>query len=204
MDLDVGKWLRKNAPGMKTIVVMNKAESLDDYDGSLAAAVGESYTLGFGDPIALSAETGMGMAELHETLRPLLEEYVLQNVNGKKLMPQREFWCLVIIHLYLNLLVLFKVLFQRRSFFLINVLIIYLFISLCLPVSVHSVVTWNRIFIWLLQMLPLSVLRLVYFCMVKLNINLSILAKGISINNMSAGSGCCYDLCGLLKTAQYG
>lgn len=104
MDLDVGKWLRKNAPGMKTIVVMNKAESLDDYDGSLAAAVGESYTLGFGDPIALSAETGMGMAELHETLRPLLEEYVLQNVNGKKLMPQREFWCLVIVHLYLNLL----------------------------------------------------------------------------------------------------
>lgn len=79
MDLDVGKWLRKNAPGMKTIVVMNKAESLDDCDGSLAAAAGEAYTLGFGDPIALSAETGLGMAELHETLRPLLEEYVLQN-----------------------------------------------------------------------------------------------------------------------------
>ncbi|XP_075106667.1 uncharacterized protein LOC107774689 isoform X1 [Nicotiana tabacum] len=81
MDLDVGKWLRKNAPGMKTIVVMNKAESLDDYDGSLASAVGEAYTLGFGDPIALSAETGLGMVELHETLRPLLEEYVLQNIN---------------------------------------------------------------------------------------------------------------------------
>ncbi|XP_060199237.1 uncharacterized protein LOC132627701 [Lycium barbarum] len=79
MDLDVGKWLRKNAPGMKTIVVMNKAESLDDCDGTLAAAAGEAYNLGFGDPIALSAETGFGMAELHETLRPLLEEYVLQN-----------------------------------------------------------------------------------------------------------------------------
>ncbi|KAK4344481.1 hypothetical protein RND71_034657 [Anisodus tanguticus] len=79
MDLDVGKWLRKNAPGMKTIVVMNKAESLDDCDGTLAAAAGEAYNLGFGDPIALSAETGLGMAELHETLRPLLEEYVVQN-----------------------------------------------------------------------------------------------------------------------------
>ncbi|XP_049400151.1 uncharacterized protein LOC125864282 [Solanum stenotomum] len=79
MDLDVGKWLRKNAPGMKTIVVMNKAESLDDCDGTLASAAGEAYILGFGDPIALSAETGLGMAELHETLRPLLEEYVLQN-----------------------------------------------------------------------------------------------------------------------------
>ncbi|KAM3343230.1 GTPase Der [Capsicum galapagoense] len=79
MDLDVGKWLRKNAPGMKTIVVMNKAESLDDCDGSLGAAVGDAYNLGFGEPIALSAETGLGMAELHETLRPLLEEYVIQN-----------------------------------------------------------------------------------------------------------------------------
>ncbi|CAN4117824.1 unnamed protein product [Withania somnifera] len=79
MDLDVGKWLRKNAPGIETVVVMNKAESLNDCDGSLGAAVGEAYTLGFGDPIALSAETGLGMAELHETLRPLLEEYVIQN-----------------------------------------------------------------------------------------------------------------------------
>lgn len=79
MDLDVGKWLRKNAPGVKTIVVMNKAESLDDCDGSRGAVAGEAYRLGFGDPIALSAETGLGMAELHETLRPLLEEYVLQN-----------------------------------------------------------------------------------------------------------------------------
>lgn len=79
MDLDVGKWLRKNAPGVKTIVVMNKAESLDDSDGSLASAAGEAYRLGFGDPIALSAETGLGMSELHETLRPLLEEYVREN-----------------------------------------------------------------------------------------------------------------------------
>ncbi|KAK4363934.1 hypothetical protein RND71_015292 [Anisodus tanguticus] len=48
-------------------------------DGTLAAAAGGAYNLGFGDPIALSAETGLGMAELHETLRPLLEEYVVQN-----------------------------------------------------------------------------------------------------------------------------
>lgn len=82
MDLDVGKWLRKHAPGMKTFVVMNKAELLDDISGSLAAAAGEAYTLGFGDPIALSAETGFGMAELYEALRPSLEDYVLQVMNG--------------------------------------------------------------------------------------------------------------------------
>ncbi|XP_022895619.1 uncharacterized protein LOC111409803 isoform X1 [Olea europaea var. sylvestris] len=77
MDLDVGKWLRKHASGIKTLVVMNKAELLDDISGSLAAAAGEAYTLGFGDPIALSAETGLGMTELYEALRPLLEDYVL-------------------------------------------------------------------------------------------------------------------------------
>lgn len=73
MDLDVGKWLRKHAPGIKIIMVMNKAESLDDGFGSVAAAAGEVRTLGFGDPIALSAETGLGMNDLYEVLRPLLE-----------------------------------------------------------------------------------------------------------------------------------
>lgn len=83
MDLDVGKWLRKHAPGIKTIVVLNKAESLDDGMGSLAAAVGEAHTLGFGNPIALSAETGLGMNELFETLRPLLEDYISQSFTGE-------------------------------------------------------------------------------------------------------------------------
>lgn len=83
MDLDVGKWLRKHASGLKTVVVMNKAESLDDISGSLAAASGEAYTLGFGDPIALSAETGLGMSELHDSLRPVLEDYVLDTLKGR-------------------------------------------------------------------------------------------------------------------------
>ncbi|KAL0364947.1 UNVERIFIED_CONTAM: GTPase Der [Sesamum angustifolium] len=86
MDLDVGKWLRKHAPGIRTIVVMNKAELLDDISGSLAAAAGEAYTLGFGDPIALSAETGFGMTELYEALRPSLEEYVLQVINDEDML----------------------------------------------------------------------------------------------------------------------
>uniref|UniRef100_A0A5B7CE25 GTPase Der n=1 Tax=Davidia involucrata TaxID=16924 RepID=A0A5B7CE25_DAVIN len=83
MDMDVGKWLRKHAPGIKTIVVMNKSESLDDGAGYLAAAAGEAHMLGFGDPIALSAETGLGMTELYETLRPLLEDYMLQILNDE-------------------------------------------------------------------------------------------------------------------------
>lgn len=83
MDLDVGKWLRKHAPDMKTVVVMNKAELLDDSNGTLAAAAGEAYTLGFGDPIALSAETGFGMTDLYEALRPSLEGHMLQVMDGK-------------------------------------------------------------------------------------------------------------------------
>ncbi|KAL3620754.1 hypothetical protein CASFOL_035666 [Castilleja foliolosa] len=86
MDLDVGKWLRKHAPDIKTTVVMNKAELLDDITGSLGSAAGEAYTLGFGDPIALSAETGFGMTELHEALRPSLEDYVLRFVNDEDLL----------------------------------------------------------------------------------------------------------------------
>ncbi|XAR56219.1 hypothetical protein NMG60_11036606 [Bertholletia excelsa] len=83
MDLDVGKWLRKHAHGIKTVVVLNKSESLDDGAGSMAAAIGEAHMLGFGDPIALSAETGLGMAELYETLRPLLEDYMLHVLNDE-------------------------------------------------------------------------------------------------------------------------
>ncbi|KAL9174890.1 hypothetical protein ABFS82_02G080500 [Erythranthe guttata] len=86
MDLDVGKWLRKHAPGIKPTVIMNKAELLDDASGSLASAAGEAYTLGFGDPIALSAETGLGMTELYEALRPSLEEYVLQHIKDEDLL----------------------------------------------------------------------------------------------------------------------
>ncbi|GAB4850170.1 hypothetical protein Ancab_029465 [Ancistrocladus abbreviatus] len=76
MDLQVGKWLRRHTPGMKTILVMNKSELLEDTDGSLAAATGEAYRLGFGDPIPISAETGLGMADLYDALRPLLEEHM--------------------------------------------------------------------------------------------------------------------------------
>lgn len=81
MDLDVGKWVRKHAPGIKIIMVMNKAESLDDGLGSVTAAAGEALSLGFGDPIALSAETGLGMNDLYEVLRPLLEEHMLHILN---------------------------------------------------------------------------------------------------------------------------
>lgn len=80
-DLNVGKWMRKNATGIKTIIVMNKSELLNEYDGSIEIAVAEANMLGFGNPIALSAETGLGMTELYDALKPLLETYMLQVVS---------------------------------------------------------------------------------------------------------------------------
>lgn len=83
LDLEVGKWLRKNAPGISIVLVLNKSESLDELSGSLTVAAAEAHSLGFGDPIPISAETGLGMADLYEALRPLLEDYMLQILNDK-------------------------------------------------------------------------------------------------------------------------
>ncbi|CAM0880483.1 unnamed protein product [Alopecurus aequalis] len=81
LDLEVGQWLRKHASGIHTIVAMNKSESLDEH-GVLTSAAGEAHRLGFGDPVAISAETGLGMAELYEILRPMFEEYMFQLPNN--------------------------------------------------------------------------------------------------------------------------
>ncbi|RDX60766.1 der, partial [Mucuna pruriens] len=83
LDLEVGKWLRKHAPQIKPIVAMNKSESLFDSSGSLASAANEMCRLGFGDPIAISAETGLGMPDLYTSLRPLLEDYMLRVLNDE-------------------------------------------------------------------------------------------------------------------------
>ncbi|CAL0302468.1 unnamed protein product [Lupinus luteus] len=83
LDLEVGKWLRKHAPQIKPIVVINKSESLFDASGSLASAANEVCRLGFGDPIAISAETGLGMHELYLSLRPVLEDYMLHVLNNE-------------------------------------------------------------------------------------------------------------------------
>ncbi|KAG0608024.1 hypothetical protein M758_8G072000 [Ceratodon purpureus] len=74
LDADVGKWLRKLAPNVRVKVLLNKAEGMhDDASGSLMAAMGEAHSLGFGTPVAVSAESGQGLADLYEDLRPWVE-----------------------------------------------------------------------------------------------------------------------------------
>jgi len=63
LDEEIGRWLR--AESTPVIVAANKAEGRGGEAGRL-----EAYKLGLGDPIALSAEHGEGLADLFEALRP--------------------------------------------------------------------------------------------------------------------------------------
>lgn len=55
-------------------VLLNKAEGMyHDTSGALMAAMGEAHSLGFGAPVAVSAESGQGLADLYTDLRPWIE-----------------------------------------------------------------------------------------------------------------------------------
>ena len=66
VDEEIGRWLR--AESTPVIVVANKAEGGAGESGTL-----DAYRLGFGEPIALSAEHGEGVADLFQMLRPHVE-----------------------------------------------------------------------------------------------------------------------------------
>jgi GTP-binding protein len=66
IDEEIGRWLR--AETTPVVVVGNKAESRAGEAGIL-----DAYRLGFGDPIAISAEHGEGVADLFQALRPFVE-----------------------------------------------------------------------------------------------------------------------------------
>lgn len=67
LDEEIARWLRSgNTP---VVLVANKAEGKAGDDGVM-----ESFALGFGAPVEISAEHGQGMVELFEALRPHLEK----------------------------------------------------------------------------------------------------------------------------------
>ncbi len=71
LDKHFADWLRKR--GTPLILVANKAEGSA---GELGVA--ESYRLGLGDPIQISAEHGEGMADLFEALAPHIDKPVAE------------------------------------------------------------------------------------------------------------------------------
>ena len=66
LDEEIGRWLRVETTPV--VVVANKAEGRAAESGIL-----EAFKLGLGEPIAISAEHGEGVADLFEALRPHVE-----------------------------------------------------------------------------------------------------------------------------------
>ena len=66
LDEEIGRWLR--AASTPVILVANKAEGRAAESG-----IFEAFRLGLGEPVALSAEHGEGVADLFEALRPHVE-----------------------------------------------------------------------------------------------------------------------------------
>ncbi len=63
LDQAFSRWLRKSETPV--VLVANKCEGR-----AAAAGIAEAYGLGLGDPVAISAEHGEGLAELYEALAP--------------------------------------------------------------------------------------------------------------------------------------
>ena len=68
LDEEIARWLR--ASGHPVILVINKAEGNQADSGIM-----ESYSLGLGEPIAISAEHGEGLSDLFGALAPLIDGF---------------------------------------------------------------------------------------------------------------------------------
>ncbi|WP_310532459.1 ribosome biogenesis GTPase Der [Novosphingobium sp.] len=72
LDEEIARWLRQST--IPVILVGNKAEGRASESGLL-----ESYSLGFGEPVAVSAEHGEGFADLFQALLPHVEGKEVQD-----------------------------------------------------------------------------------------------------------------------------
>lgn len=68
LDEEIARWLRSEDTPI--ILLVNKAEGKQGENGLM-----ESYSLGFDNPIALSAEHGEGVVDLFDALRPIVEPF---------------------------------------------------------------------------------------------------------------------------------
>ena len=68
LDEEIARWLRSEDTPI--ILLVNKAEGKQGENGLM-----ESYSLGFDNPIALSAEHGEGVVDLFDALRPIVETF---------------------------------------------------------------------------------------------------------------------------------
>ena len=80
LDEEIARWLRSEDTPI--ILVVNKAEGKQGENGLM-----ESYSLGFDNPIALSAEHGEGVVDLFDALRPIVEGF---DAEAKALPPPSD------------------------------------------------------------------------------------------------------------------
>ena len=71
LDEEIARWLRSEDTPI--ILLVNKAEGKQGENGLM-----ESYSLGFDNPIALSAEHGEGVVDLFDALRPIVEKFAAE------------------------------------------------------------------------------------------------------------------------------
>jgi len=75
-DQIVAETLRKS--GKPVVLAANKSESTTD-----SGMEAESYALGFGEPVAISAEHGLGLGELRDALAPFAEDSPAAEADGE-------------------------------------------------------------------------------------------------------------------------
>src|SRR3954470_13295917 len=78
LDEEIARWLRVETTPV--VVVANKAEGR-----AAEAGILDTYRLGLGDPIAISAEHGEGVADLFEAIRPHVEHehFALDEIDAE-------------------------------------------------------------------------------------------------------------------------
>ncbi|GIL43204.1 hypothetical protein Vafri_1009 [Volvox africanus] len=71
-DEEVAEWLARHVPRDQVLVVANKAEGAKARE-EMPQTVYDCYRLGFGEPVAVSATTGDGLADLYTALQPHID-----------------------------------------------------------------------------------------------------------------------------------
>jgi GTP-binding protein len=83
LDEEIARWLRSEDTPI--ILVVNKAEGKQGETGLM-----ESSSLGFDNPIALSAEHGEGVVDLFDALRPIVEAYDAAEAEASPPAPEGD------------------------------------------------------------------------------------------------------------------
>ncbi len=81
-DEELAHWLSRHVPPERVLLVANKAEGARA-QARMEQTVADCFRLGFGDPVAMSAATGEGVADLYVALRPHVDRLVEEQLRRR-------------------------------------------------------------------------------------------------------------------------